>query len=34
MGEPRENVFSCARICVEVDLEKWFSKAVIISLNN
>lgn len=31
-AEPKENVFSCARICVEVDLEKGIPEAVVISL--
>ena len=33
-AEPRENMFSCARICFEVDFEKWPSEAVMILLNN
>lgn len=32
--EPKENIFSCARICVEVDVEKGILKAVLISLDN
>jgi hypothetical protein len=33
-AEPKENIFSCARICVEVDLEKGLPKAMLITLNN
>jgi hypothetical protein len=32
--EPKENIFSCARICIEVDLEKGIPKAMVISLDN
>jgi hypothetical protein len=33
-AEPKEKIFSYARICVEVDLEKGIPKAVLISLYN
>jgi hypothetical protein len=33
-AEPKENFFSCARICIEFDLEKGILEEVIISLDN
>jgi len=33
-AEPKENLFSCATICVKVDLKKGIPKSMIISLDN
>jgi hypothetical protein len=33
-AKPKENIFSCARICVKVDLEKGILEAMVISLDN
>jgi hypothetical protein len=33
-AEPKEGLQACARICVEVDLEKGFSEAINITLEN
>jgi hypothetical protein len=31
---PKENIFPCARICVEVDIEKQIPEVVVITLDN
>jgi hypothetical protein len=32
--EPKANMFACARICVEVDLEKGLPEAILLKLDN
>jgi hypothetical protein len=34
IDEPKENMFSCVMICVEVDLEKGILEALLMTLDN
>jgi len=33
-AKPKENIFSCVRICIELDMEKGIPEVVLITLDN